>query len=333
VARWHQFILQTGANEIILSIIIVNYRTPEMARDAASSAIASGLDVGFEIIIVDNLSGDNSVQYLEDAFRDEPRVKIIASEKNLGFAGGNNLGFEYANGSIILLLNPDTYVEPGALNRLMDTLKSADDIAVVGGMLVDAESKPVTSYGFFPTPLSMITAAFLPGKFYGKARRTLGVAPPLGETEPYEVDYICGAGLMIRRDVLDDIGGMDDGYFMYFEETDLCRQVQGKGFRVIYNPMACIKHFEGASFGDAYTRRRIMFMKSSVRFFRKNGYSSLFMGMYHIATFVSSLIKLVYFWLRYAILPARREETSKHIAWNRFIFPYYLGIGRKRWAG
>ncbi len=317
--------------DIKLSIIIVNFRTPELTREAASSALASGASSGMEIIIVDNLSGDNSVEYLADAFKDEPRVRIIASDDNLGFAGGNNIGLKHVSGEIVLFLNPDTIVEPGALNHLMNTLLSDDDIGAVGGLLTNAEGSPVTSYGFFPTPWSMITTSFLPGRFLGKARKALGVIPPEDETAPYEVDYICGADLMVRRSILDDTGGMDDGYFMYFEETDLCRRIRGKGFRILYEPRARIAHLEGGSFGSKLVKRRMIFMKSSVRFFRKNGYSGFFIGLYHFMTFLSSLIKLCYFWLKYAFLPAKREQTKKHIAWNGFIIPYYLGIGRKRW--
>lgn len=316
--------------EIALSIIIVNFRTPEMSRDAILSALESGFDKPLEIIVVDNDSGDNSVKYLEDAFKDEPRVRVVESSENLGFAGGNNIGLKSARGQVVLFLNPDTIVKPGALTRLMDTLLANQDTGAVGGLLTNADGEPVTSYGYFPTPGSMILTAFLPGRFYGKLRRSLGVVPSPEETEPYDVDYICGADLMVRRDVLDEIGGMDAGYFMYFEETDLCRRIHDKGLRILYEPRARIDHLEGGSFGGKLTRRRMIFMESSVRFFRKNGYSSFFIGLYHVTTFIASLIKLGYFWLKYAFLPSRREQTSKHIAWNYFIFPYYLGIGRER---
>jgi hypothetical protein len=321
----------TAEKEISLTIIIVNYRTPEMAKDAVVSALASGVDDSLEVIIIDNQSGDHSVGFLREAFKDEPRVGVIPSQENLGFAGGNNLGLKYAKGKVVLFLNPDTIVKPGALKRLMETLLSDDKIGAAGGLLTNADGLSVTSYGFFPTPWSMILSAFIPGRFYGKMRRALGVAPPTDETEPYEVDYICGADLMVRRDVLDEIGGMDDGYFMYFEETDLCKRIKDKGFRVVYDPRARIDHLEGASFGGKLIRRRMIFMRSSVRFFRKNGYSPFFIGLYHFMTIVSSLAKLVYFFLRYAFLPSQREETAKHIAWNSFIFPYYFGIGAKRW--
>lgn len=317
--------------DITLSIIIVNYRTPEMTREAVAGALASGVRGVIEIIIVDNLSGDNSVEFLTDAFKNEPCVNVIASDENLGFAGGNNIGLKVATGEVVLFLNPDTIVEPGALQALMDTLLSDDDIGAVGGMLTNADGTPVTSYGFFPTPWSMITTAFLPGRFLGKARKALGVIPPADEVEPYDVDYICGADLMVRRSILDQTGGMDAGYFMYFEETDLCKRIHDKGFRILYEPRARIAHLEGGSFGSKLVKRRMIFMKSSVRFFRRNGYSSFFIGFYHCMTFLSSLLKLCYFWLKYVFFPAKREDTKKHLAWNGFIIPYYLGIGRKRW--
>jgi len=284
----------------------------------------------FEIIIVDNASGDNSVAFLTDAFKDDKRIRIIASPDNLGFAGGNNLGLKEASGKIVLFLNPDTIVEAGAIDALIDSLRSSDDIGAVGGMLTDAESRPVTSFGYFPTPWSMITTAFVPGRFYGKLRKALGVAPDEADKDSYEVDYICGADLMVRGDILGEIGGMDDGYFMYFEETDLCKRIRDKGFRIVYEPKARVAHLEGGSFGDKVTRRRMIFMKSSVRFFRKNGYSAFFIGLYHVVTFVSCFIKLGYFWLKYLLVPSRREQTARNIAWNGFIFPYYLRYRRGR---
>jgi GT2 family glycosyltransferase len=322
--------LDREGTEIALSILIVNFRTPELTRDAVNSALQSGLRKSFEIIVVDNDSGDNSVPFLTEAFKDDERIQVIASKENLGFAGGNNIGLKKASGKIVLFLNPDTIVEPGALDLLCETLHSADDVGAVGGMLTDVASNPVTSFGYFPTPWSMITTAFVPGRFYGKARKALGVVPDPDEKDICEVDYICGADLMVRREILDEIGGMDDGYFMYFEETDLCRRIRDKGFRILYEPKARIAHLEGGSFGDKLTRRRMIFMKSSVRFFRKNGYSPFFIGLYHIVTFVSCFIKLGYFWLKYLLKPALREQTKGNIAWNGFIFPYYLGYRRKR---
>ncbi len=316
--------------EIALSVIIVNYRTPGLTRDAVRSVLESGFKQSFEIIVVDNDSGDDSVTKLKDWFKSEPSVKVVISPENLGFAGGNNVGLKSATGRVVLFLNPDTIVKPGALDRLMETLAEKETTGAVGGLLTNAGGEPVTSYGYFPTPGSMILTAFLPGRFYGKQRRALGVVPSPDETEPYPVDYICGADLMVRKDVLDDIGGMDAGYFMYFEETDLCRRIHDKGFRILYEPRARIDHLEGGSFGGKLTRRRMMFMESSVRFFRKNGYSPFFIGLYHVTTFIASLVKLGYFWLKYLFLPSKREQTSKHIAWNYFIFPYYLGIGRER---
>jgi len=331
-----RFGLLNNGIEIALSVIIVNFRTPDMARQAAVSALADNPGDGMEIIIVDNNSAggdstDNSVAFLKDAFKDEARVRIITSDKNLGFAGGNNLGLKLAQGRVVLFLNPDTIVKQGALKKLMETLLSADDIGAVGGLLTNDAGEPVTSYGYFPTPGSMILTAFLPGRFYGKLRKALGVVPSVGEMEPYDVDYICGADLMVRRDVLDKLNGMDAGFFMYFEETDLCRRIRDSGYRILYEPRATIAHLEGGSFGGKLVRRRMMFMQSSVRFFRKNGYSPFFIGLYHTTTFVSSFIKLGYFWLKYALFPGKREDTARHIAWNGFIFPYYLGIGRKRW--
>jgi N-acetylglucosaminyl-diphospho-decaprenol L-rhamnosyltransferase len=319
----------TDNDKTALSIIVVNFRTPGIASDAVRSALADDPG-GMEIIVVDNASSDDSVARLTEAFKDEPRVKIISHTENTGFAGGNNVGLKSATGDIVLFLNPDTIVKKGSLKRLMETLHSADDIGAVGGLLTNAVGEPVTSYGYFPTPMSMILTAFLPGRFYGKLRKALGVVPSPEEGAPYDVDYICGADLMVRGDVLREIGGMDSGYFMYFEETDLCRRIHDKGMRILYEPRARIDHLEGGSFGGKLTKRRMMFMKSSVRFFRKNGYSPFFVGLYHATTFIASLVKLCYFWLKYIFLPGKREETSKHIAWNYFIFPYYLGIGRKR---
>lgn len=223
-----------------VSVIMVNYNTCEMTMNAIKSILEKTTDISYEIIVVDNGSTDRS----KEIFENDSRISYIYSEKNLGFGRANNLGLKIAKGRNILFLNTDTLLLNNAVKILSDYIDSDDKIGVCGGNLYSKEGKPAVSFErFFPGPLktlNYLTKGFL----YKSIFRNISFNH---SSHPIEVAYVCGADMMVKRSVLDECGSFSPQYFMYYEETDLCRRIKKSGKRIRVVPDAKIIHLEGGT--------------------------------------------------------------------------------------
>lgn len=228
-----------------LSIIIVSYNTKEILRECLNRVKMQGTGIDTEIIVVDNASSDGSPDMLREEF---PEVILIVSEKNLGFAGGNNLGFEQASGRYVLLLNSDAYVLPGVFVSTIAFMEETPDCGILGVKLIDVDGEMQPCARMLPNPwnkflvISGIAAKFSKSKFLGGPD-----FPWWPHDSPREVGWVPGAYFLIRREVIDVIGGMDDRFFLYYEETDYCLQAMRKGWKVMIFPEASVIHLGGES--------------------------------------------------------------------------------------
>jgi GT2 family glycosyltransferase len=229
-----------------LSIIIVSYNTRDLLRQCLLSLQATRLKAGsLEVIVVDNNSLDGSGEMVAEEF---PQVHLIRMEANVGFAAANNRALTSARGKYVLLLNSDTVVPEGALAQLLMAVESRSDIGIAGCRLLNPDGTPQVSFGRFPS-LATVLAEFMGLDRWRVTRRwtlTSGRAPEPGEPS-HLIDYPSGACLLIRHDILRSLGGFDDGYFLYFEETDLCRRARDAGYRALYVASASVTHIGGAS--------------------------------------------------------------------------------------
>ena len=222
-----------------ISIIIVNYKSLEKTKKCLGAIGASFFpEISHEIIVVDNASGDN----LESLKKDFPYVKLILSLKNCGMGGGNNLGIQNSHGDYILILNPDTFVDPQMIKILFEYLTKNPKAGIAGPKLLNPDGSLQPSCLRFPkfhTPI--LRRTFLGKLFKGEINRFM--MADFDHKEIRSVDWMMGSCLMVRRSVMDKIGLMFDPlFFMFFEDTDLCRRVKKAGFEVIYNPMASANH-------------------------------------------------------------------------------------------
>lgn len=228
---------------------------------------------------------------------------IIKIDKNLGFAGGNNVGIKYIlsrsnralKNEYILLLNPDTIIFPDTLYSMMNFMRSTPSVAVCGARLFYADGSPQPSYGYFPTIPRMLVHLFpfhklFPKKLFKNFKR-LSVTPSEDITEPIKVDYPSGACLMIRRGVLDTIGGMDERFFVYFEEADWCYRMMKAGWERYYVPSARVIHYCGGSFENAGLKRRLFSLESRFKFFNKhfNIFQNFILKLVHLISSVCCL--------------------------------------------
>lgn len=251
-----------------LAIVIVHYRTPGLLADCVES-LRSEVDPQRDaIVVVDNASPDGSGAKL----RDLAGIKLIESQKNLGFAGGNNIGIQAVEADYYMLLNPDTVVRPGAVRTLLQFLENNPQAAMVGPLLESLDGRPQLSTFGYHTPLGEL----LIGANIGIITRMFKRAVVYGEIpkESRRVDWLAGACLLIRSEVIRRVGLLDARFFMYYEEVDFCRRARKLGFDCWYEPSARVAHLEGQASGIAsgQARKRLprYWFESRHRYYRKH---------------------------------------------------------------
>ncbi len=249
-----------------LSIIIVNWNVRDLLRRCLHSILARPHPCSLEVIVVDNGSTDGSAEMVRTEF---PQVCLIANPDNRGFTAANNQGLTVARGRYVLLLNPDTEVVGDALETMVTFADAHSDVGVVGPQLLNPDGTVQSSRRRFPT---LATALFESTWLQPYApRRLLARYYVLDrpDDEVQDVDWVTGAALMARREAVEQVGPLDEGFFMYSEELDWCRRFRAAGWRVVYLPTARVIHHEGKSSEQVLPARHIHFQTSKIRYFRK----------------------------------------------------------------
>ncbi|MFQ3632230.1 glycosyltransferase family 2 protein [Roseiflexus sp.] len=251
-----------------LSIVIVNWNARDVLRDCLASIPAAAGSLACETIVVDNASSDGSVEMVRTAF---PHVHLIALPENMGFARANNIGFARAQGRYFLLLNPDTWLPPGALDSMAALMDRMPDVGILGPRLVNADGTLQPSCRFFPTLTNMILDCWGISQLAPR-NRTLArfKMTDWAHDEARDVDQPSGACLMVRREAWNDAGPLDERFFMYFEEVDFCWRVRQAGWRIRFTPAPQITHYGGQSSLQNLDARIAQRYASLVLFFRKH---------------------------------------------------------------
>jgi GT2 family glycosyltransferase len=219
----------------------------------------------FEVLVIDSASSDDSVEMVRREF---PDVRVYASDVNLGYTGGNNLGMRESRGRYALLLNPDTEVVGDALGTMVAYLDRHPRVGVVGPQLLWPDGGVQSSRRRFPTLCTALVESTFLQKWFPRhpvLRRYYVLEQP--DDALSEVDWVQGACLMVRREVIEQVGLLDDAYFMYSEELDWQRRMASAGWKVVYLPQAQIVHYEGKSSEQVVAFRHIRFQSSKVRYF------------------------------------------------------------------
>lgn len=226
-----------------LSIIIVNYQTCKLTLECIESIYRHPPACTFEVILIDNASNDGIEGELRSKF---PGVRFLESGENIGFARANNLGIHNSHGEYVMLLNSDARLMPDALSQMMLHMELNPDVGILGPRHVDRHGRFQLSCGKFPTLISEIARKIV---YYRLSLNDYRVRDYLdGRYASGErVDWVSGSCMLIRRQVLYDIGLLDERFFMYFEDIDLCRRAQSAAWRVQYLPSVNVTHHGGAS--------------------------------------------------------------------------------------
>ena len=270
-----------------LSIVIVNYNNDRVLRGCLRSLPPALEDLGAEVIISDNGSTDGSLRWTRENF---PDMQIIENGSNLGFAEANNRAFPSARGAFILLLNPDTIVHGKPFQPMIELLETRPRAAAVGCKLLNPDGTRQTSTRSFPS-LSTYAYRFLGLAYRYPASRRFGrydMSYWKGD-DARQVDWVSGAALMIRHEVLETVGGIDPYFFLTYDEADWCRRMKDAGYEVWYTPAGQITHLDRQSEPQSNPRpeSRIKYLtverNSRVRYFVKHHgvlYASLVEAMH-----------------------------------------------------
>lgn len=226
-----------------VSVIIVSYNTKELTRNCLNSIFEKTTNISFEVIISDNGSTDGSIEMIKTEF---PQVVLIENGANIGFGAANNRGAAVSHGKYLLLLNSDTVLLNNAIKHLYDVAEREE--CILGAFLCDHSGDAVSSYGTFTDPFSFLLKKNV-YDFYPsiKAWRLAQIKKKSVEPVDKYVDFVTGADLFISRAQFDAVGGFDEGFFMYFEDDDLCRRCLEKGVKSKLVSLPKIVHLEGAS--------------------------------------------------------------------------------------
>jgi len=251
-----------------LSIIIVSWNVKDDLIRCLQSLYENQPSSDFEVIVVDNASADGTIDEIRKNFEN---VFLISNDKNCGFAAANNQGIERSQGEYVLLLNPDTIIHPKSLDVLVKFMDDNKDVGACGPKLLSEDGTIQPSARCFPSfrgALYRHTAfKFLP-IFRNEYKKWL-MKDFKHETQ-MDVDQLMGSVLMIRRSVISRTGNMDENFFMYYEEVDLCYRIKQAGWRIVFVPEAVITHLGGRSSEQIPIRKQIMAMTSLLKFFRKH---------------------------------------------------------------
>jgi len=255
-----------------LSIIILNYKSKNLVKQCIKNIENLNLQIKHEIIVVDNNSKDNIVDILKEFF---PTVRFVQTNENRGMGAGNNVGIKHAKGEYILILNPDVVVFKNAIEELLKFISNKPQTAIVAPKLLNPNKTfQQSAYRFpnFTIPIFIRTGL---GKF-AKKKLEEYFMDDLDHSVPHKIDWVRGSALMCRRNVLEKIKGFDERFFMYLEDTDLCRRVWQIGYEVWYVPNAKMIHYYFRESGgskwlkDLFKKMAWVHIVSWIKYFRKH---------------------------------------------------------------
>ncbi len=249
-----------------LSVVIVNYQTFEMTKNTINSILEYDYPFTYEIFVVDNASSDDSLARLEDYFKD--KVKFIASAENNGFAAGNNQALSLATGKYQLLLNSDTIVWENTLESIYNYMENHADVGACGCrvLLENGELDMACKRSFPNVKNSFFRLFHIPTNSEDDNYNLTN----LPDDEIYEIDCLTGAFMFMRKEALDEVGFLDETFFMYGEDIDLCYRIKKAGWKIIYYGESKLTHLKGASSKKQKSKLIYEFYRAMYIYYKKH---------------------------------------------------------------
>ena len=285
-----------------LSVIIVNWNTRDMLRECLGTLLQHLGGLEYEVIVVDNGSTDGSIEMVVNRF---PDVYVIQNKENKGFACANNQAIRASTGRYVLLLNSDAFVEDNSIQRMVAILDAHPQIAIAGARLVYPDGSLQVSHGPLPTLTIERLRLFGLDKLFQKRQ------PAQNTVEFIETGTVEGACLLSRRHALDQFGLMDEDFFFFNEEVDLCCRAQLNGWKVVYIPETRVVHVRGGSTG-VVPRRILLLYRAKMQYFCKHFGNEAQAKLYKTMILATNIKVVIYTALRIASL----GRAEKDVLWK-----------------
>lgn len=277
------------------SIVTVNFKTADYLERMLESLFAQTKDCSFEVLVVENASGDD----LSNLAKRFPSVKFIYSDRNLGFAGGCNLAIKESKGDFVILVNPDIVFDDDSVSKIIEGMRQEPKVGVGGISLKNLDGSQQACVWRFPRPLDQLLVLLkIPHLFKKVVPVDRWLMRDFDYSKSQDVDQVMGAFFCIRRDVIEQIGMLDDGFFMWYEEVDFCRRAKEAGWTVRYFSDISARHKKGSSFERVATiAKQKMIRRSLRRYMRKHhGFAAWLLftipePIYILLAIIASVIK------------------------------------------
>ena len=306
-------------NNIDVSIIIVNWNTKHLLCNCVSSIYENNDDLKSEIIVVDNASSDGSAEVIRLKFKE---IKLIANMENRGFAAANNQGIAASKGRYILLLNSDTLIFDDSIRRLIAFADLHREAGVVGCKILNHDKTSQSTCFMFPSIVNMFFSAcylnklFRKNHLFGRERMTWW-----DRDDQRQVDVVSGCFMLVRRQAIEQVGMMDERFFMYAEETDWCYRFKRSGWAVIFTPIGQIIHLGGQSTQKVKSNMLIQLRLSILKFMDKHhGWFKHKIACCLTILFFAIRIPV---WFIIGLLNHKNKQTAR-----LFLHAYIAGIGQ-----
>jgi GT2 family glycosyltransferase len=301
-------------NIVDMSVVLVCWNNKAYLDPCLRSLYESGLKSTFDVIVVDNGSTDGSQQMLAEKY---PHVKLIQNGENVGLGKASNQGIEATNGRYVLLLNNDTLVSGPALDVLVEYLDAHPEAGAAAGRLLNPDGSFQSGFAPFSTLLEEFLIATHIGELLWPAYPSHGDSKEIKET-----GWMSSACLLVRRAALDDIGLLNERYFIYGDEADLQYRLNKAGWKIVFLPNSSIVHYGGRSM-DRWKRRKMVY-RGKMMFYKTN-YSFLSTFLLRSMLFVMSVLKLL-IWCVGFIVPGCGERARKEMRSNLDVMAICLNL-------
>lgn len=313
-----------------VSVVIVNWNSVAYLRACLRSLAADGSTRRRETIVVDSGSFDGCAAMLDAEF---PTVRFVQSELNVGFARANNIGASMAEGAVLVFLNPDTEVRPGALDRLAQAVHALPHAGVVGPRLLNTDGTLQRScVQPMPTILNQVIDADVFYRWFPRSRLWTGAQCFEGEAGPCAVEALSGACMAMRRDVFERAGGFSADYFMYAEDLDLCWKVRGLGLGNVYLPDVEVVHHGGGSSRQGRSLfSEVMVPESTSRLLAKTR-GRLYSASYRAALSAAAVARVALLVASFPVGLAVRKAPLWRAVIRKWLAILRWGIGRETWV-
>jgi GT2 family glycosyltransferase len=293
-----------------VSIVIVTWNCKDYALECLSSLKAQRGHISTEIIVVDNASTDGTPEMIRDQF---PDIRLIRSDRNLGFARGNNVGIHLTRGKYVCLINPDVDVAADCIEKLVDYMECQPSIGLLGPKMLGPDGTVQRSTMRFPTLWNSLCRALAFDSLFKRSRAFGGLLMrDFRHDKVKEVDVLNGWFWVIRRQAMDEVGPLDERFFMYGEDIDWSRRFHQAGWRVVFYPGAEAVHYGGGSSSTAPVRMYVEVQRANFQYWKKH-HGRAAMAGYFLVSCLHHVIRILGFALVYVLKQADRSQAGYNI--------------------